>query len=471
MLRAFSITAGICCSILFVVIGLRYELQLYGDGALFSYSVAVQDAWAFHWHNISGRVAVYLFSLVPAEAFVALTGSPGGGIVVYGLIFFAAPLLGLTATYAADRSQSRVIFSYACFSTAALCPLVFGFPTEMWLAHAVFWPALAVAHYASLPIIGFVLVFAMLLALILTHEGAIIFAVTIVATLLLRGRRDPAFLRAAGALTAAMAIWVVVKVAFPPNAHFAGVFERAALNFFDFNIFNSGLFLLLFIAIASYSAAFFFFFFARSTPAKAHIYATAMVALALGMYWLWLDHSLHAANRYFMRTVLVGVTPVLGLLAVLFALRTDGQLMPVPFMARVMGVFDSRVMPQAIAGAFLIVMLVHAVEAAKFVTVWTKYKTAVTAFATGDASDPALGDPRFVSSVRIGQDLNRLSWNSTTQFLSVIVAKFAPSRLVVDPTDYYFWLSCQTATANFNVERAVPAETRGLVRTHACLHR
>src|SRR5471032_1619920 len=121
MLRAFAIAAGICCSILFVVIGLCCQLQIFGDGAIFSYSVAVQDAWAFHWHNISGRLTVYLFCMAPAEAFVALTWSPGGGIVVYGLLFFVSPLLGLAATYAADRSQGRIIFATACFSTAALC--------------------------------------------------------------------------------------------------------------------------------------------------------------------------------------------------------------------------------------------------------------------------------------------------------------------------------------------------------------
>src|SRR5882672_11049388 len=76
MLRSFAIAAGICCSILFVVIGLRYQLQLYGDGAIFSYAAAVQDAWAFHWHNISGRLVAYFFCLAPAEFFVGLTGSP-----------------------------------------------------------------------------------------------------------------------------------------------------------------------------------------------------------------------------------------------------------------------------------------------------------------------------------------------------------------------------------------------------------
>ena len=36
VLRAFAIAVGICWSVLFVVIGLRYELQMYADGSIFS---------------------------------------------------------------------------------------------------------------------------------------------------------------------------------------------------------------------------------------------------------------------------------------------------------------------------------------------------------------------------------------------------------------------------------------------------
>src|SRR5471030_2008156 len=102
-MRNLIIAAGICWSILFLVIGLRYQLQMYGDGAMFSYSVAAQDACAFHWHNISGRVAVFLLVLLPAEVVVGLTGDPGDGVIAYGFLFFVAPLLGLIATFAADR--------------------------------------------------------------------------------------------------------------------------------------------------------------------------------------------------------------------------------------------------------------------------------------------------------------------------------------------------------------------------------
>ena len=165
ILRKIVIVAGLGLAVAFPIIGLGARLQLYGDGAMFSYAVAVQDAWAFHWHNISGRLAVFLLTLWPAEVFVGLSGNPDGGIFVYGLLFYLAPLVGLGATFAADRSRGRVIFGYACFSTACLCPLVFGFPTEMWLAHALFWPALAVAHFARRGVGGAVLLFLLLLLL------------------------------------------------------------------------------------------------------------------------------------------------------------------------------------------------------------------------------------------------------------------------------------------------------------------
>ena len=88
-----------------------------------------------------------------------------------------------------------------------------------------------------------------------------------------------------------------------------------------------------------------------------------------------------------------------------------------------------------------------------------------------DQSDPSLGDPRFVSSDRIGSELNQISWFSTTPYLSVIVAHFMPKRLVIDPVGNYFWLSCATATANEEAARAVSAEARSLVRIYSCLHR
>ena len=132
------IAAGVASALLFLPVGLAFDLQTYGDGSIFSYAVATREVWAFHWHNIATRAATYALTLAPGEIAVALTGAPSAGVFVYGLCLFAAPAVSLGATFALDRAPNRPYFVFACASTALLCPLVFGFPTEMWIAHAVF---------------------------------------------------------------------------------------------------------------------------------------------------------------------------------------------------------------------------------------------------------------------------------------------------------------------------------------------
>ena len=61
LLRNLAVAAGLGWSLAFVIVALVYELQLYADGAIFSYAVAVQDVWAFHWHNIAHRASVVFF--------------------------------------------------------------------------------------------------------------------------------------------------------------------------------------------------------------------------------------------------------------------------------------------------------------------------------------------------------------------------------------------------------------------------
>jgi hypothetical protein len=395
------------------------------------------------------------------------------------LLFFAAPLIGLVATFAADRSPRRIVFACACLSTACLTPLVFGFPTEMWVAHSLFWPALALCHYAGRGVGGTVAVFVALLALALTHEGAAVCAVAIVATVALRGLRDPMLIRAAGALAAVIIVWAAVQLALPPDRYYASIIAAAALNFIDIdNLLDSTFFMLLFGALAAYAVD--FLVVRLIAPAQAHFWAFAIVALALAVYWLHFDHSLHTQNRYYVRTAIFFITPIAGGLAALAALRADGHLrMPIAFLARYADALADRVLAlthgvaaRAAVGAILILALVHAVETAKFVTAWTGYKAAVRALAIGAASDPALGDPRFVSSERIAPDLNRLKWQTTTSYLSVLLAPdFLPTRLVVDPTTGYFWLGCRLATASAQANLAIPAASRELIRAYECLHR
>jgi hypothetical protein len=115
--------------------------------------------------------------------------------------------------------------------------------------------------------------------------------------------------------------------------------------------------------------------------------------------------------------------------------------------------------------------LIHAIEIKKFVAIWSDYRNAIAALAMSSEADPALGNPRFVSSERISPALAPLSWFSTIPYLSIILSNFSPNRLVIDPAGNYFWLSCETATRNKDAELVVPVQTRELVRVYSCLHR
>jgi hypothetical protein len=463
--------AGIGWAILFISVGLIYELQLYGDGSIFSYAIATGETWAFHWHNIPNRLFVHLLAHVPAEAYVWLTGDAGGAIALYGLLFFGAPLMGLAATYAADRSDGRVVFTFACLSTACLSPLVFGCPTEMWIAHSAFWPAVAILHFARCDALGTGAVVLALLALAFSHEAGLVLAASILAPLLLRGPGSLAFLRPAAAFLAVLGAWAAVRVLLPPDAYYASIIGRAASLFFDVAALAQNPMLVLVAAVAAYlvlAAA-----LRRVAPDRAHVLPIPAVAVGLAVYWLAFDSSMHAESRYTFRTALFGGTALLGVLAGVLAQSAGQRRDPCPrslvYLLKLIGRYAPS---RTAAGAVMLIALVHAVETAKYVSAWTDYKAAVHALATGSQSDPQLGHSRFVSSARIGRDLQALSWFSTTPYLSVVVApRFQPRRLVVDPNGGYYWLSCETATAHYTGDRAIPRESRHLLRVYSCLHR
>jgi len=470
LLRAVVVGAGVAAALLFVVVGLAFDLQTYGDGSIFSYAVAAREVWAFHWHNIATRAATYALTLAPSEIAVAATGSPFVGVFVYGLLLFAAPAVSLAATFALDRADGRPYFVFACASVALLCPLVFGFPTEMWIAHALFWPAFALAMTFPISPLSSALLAALAAALVLSHEGGIVLGFGIAVAAALRGLRDPRFLRVLACYGVALAVWLAVNRFAPPDSYFGEVRLRAATEFFEAKIFTSPLLLLIVATLAAYALLYAVLrrFSMRRTPLLAAIVAAG----ALLVWWTWFDHALHADNRYYLRTILLigtcGLAAVVGLMQLAREDRPVARIAPV---RRALDALRSESFARAVIGAVALVLLVHIVETAKFVRGFAAYRAAVRTLSLDAAADPQLGAPFLVSSKRVGADLNRLSWFSTTPYLSALVADFRPKRLVVDPAGNYFWLSCATATEAALVQRAVPRETREMIRVYSCLHR
>jgi hypothetical protein len=307
------------------------------------------------------------------------------------------------------------------------------------------------------------------LLLAFTHEAALVLLLAIAVTLAPRGVWSATFVRAAISLLIVAILAAAAKIILPPDDYYAGAFLRAALGFFDLEIFRVEVVLVLLAAIIAYGAI--MMLLSIWLPRWACIWALVISLGLLSIYWLHFDHSVHASSRYYLRTALVVVTPLLGTLAALAALTREGI---VPnLLARLR---QTLILPRgrtlcALASTFLVVTLIHAMETGKFVASWIDYRDAIAMLAMSNNSDPALGDPRFVSAERISPALAPLSWFSTIPYLSIILSNFSPNRLIIDPAGNYFWLSCGTATRNKDAQLVVPVQTRELVRVYSCLHR
>ena len=469
-LRRFVVAAGLVAAALFVFVGLAFDLQTYGDGSIFSYAVATREVWAFHWHNIATRAATYALTLAPGEVTVALTGAPSAGVFVYGLFLFVAPAASLAATFALDRDGERPYFVAACAATALLAPLVFGFPTEMWIAVALFWPTFSCAMTCRVSSASSALLAVLTCALVLSHEGGLVLGFGMVVATALRGFRDARFFRALASYGFAVVAWLVVNQVAQPDSYFGDVRLRAASEFFEAKIFASPLLMLLVSALVGYALA--LAAFSRIASRRAPLIASLVVLAALVLWWARFDPALHADNRYYLRTILLIGTCAFAAAAGLMRLADEKTVVSrTAPLARALAFLKTDLFTRGAVGAMSLVLVVHGVETAKFVDGFVAYRAAVRSLATGDAADPELGAPFFVSSKRIAGDLDRLSWFSTTPYLSALVAHFKPKRLVIDPKGNYFWLSCATATQAARAKRAVPEETREMIRVYSCLHR
>lgn len=450
--------AGLAWAVVFIVVGLASHLQLYADGSLFSYAIADRASWAMHWHNIAQRSTAHVLVHMPAEAYVSVTRDAPGGIAVYGGLFFGAPLAGLALTWVLDRTTGQIHTLSACLATSLLAPLLFGFPSELWLSLALVWPVMASLHGPRrwpwpVPLL-------LLLALAFTHEGGLLLALTGVAMLALRGWRDGEFLRALVMLAIAAAAWSTVKLAVPPDAYFASAYMRSAASFVDLGVVTRPA--VVEVAAAAGGYVVLAVLLARLGFSRPAAGAACLTIAAVGLAGFVFDLPVHAADRYPVRTVVLGGVVVLVVAAA-----------AAPWSARLAEIPKTGEQWQRLGlGLMASIMAVHAIETARFVRAWGQYEDGVRALASGEASDPQLGNDRFVNSERLGDRLNRLSWYSTTHYLSVLLAPgFSPRRLVVDPDAGYYWLSCGMAKASEARASAIAAGARELVRIHACLHR
>jgi hypothetical protein len=124
-------------------------LMLYADGALFSFVIGVDDAWALVWHIMPARIAVYLLTVLPSETALEWGLPAQTAMQLYQALFIGFPFIAFAACLGLVEQSSRWLLVFPALSILALVTSALGYPSETIVALAAFWPALFGYRYAN----------------------------------------------------------------------------------------------------------------------------------------------------------------------------------------------------------------------------------------------------------------------------------------------------------------------------------
>jgi hypothetical protein len=148
-------------------------LMLYADGALFSFVIGVDAAWALVWHIMPARVAVYLLVVLPPETAHEMGLPAMAAMRLYQALFLAMPFLGLAACVPLVPRGSRWLLLFPVLSLLALTMSALGYPSETLLTLAAFWPALFGCRFANGRTAPTLLTLVCLSAFLFSHPGMV----------------------------------------------------------------------------------------------------------------------------------------------------------------------------------------------------------------------------------------------------------------------------------------------------------
>lgn len=378
----------VAVTIVYSVVYVTTNLNLFFDGSAFSAAVASGRPWELCWCNFPGRFASYSLVSLPASAFGQLSGSGAGAVHVYAGLYIIWPTLGVVATRFIDCTNGRHISVFCNIATLTVPAYVFGFPTEVWIFFGVLWPALACCACAqnSLWRVGLALVLLPVLAF--TYEGAIPFFPILAAATIWRcsGIRRSILL---AAIVSTLAGWVAVKMFVPgcfewrPNP-----FNMLSLGSM-INSVSAGIALVL----TAWLTAVLFVGIAKLEESKQRYLPLIVSAVVFLVYsYLTLD-KLHAHTRYVVRYFVLYQTFVMAAVCVGWLAAQDmgmhGRL------GRQLSVLEhalrgrfARQFRQGVSVFIAVSVLTHAYGLAKFLHRWTAANEEIDHIIRSGASVP-----------------------------------------------------------------------------------
>lgn len=339
------------------VIAVLHRVTAFADGSFFVLSILTTDPWSFGWVSYPSRITAFVLTILPPFAIGRLTGDPGLAIATYSAIMGALPLAGLLAT----RFLSTPGAPWPALCAASTIVLAFNvafFPTEMWLAHAMIWPLVALATRPGAPLAA---ISVLSLATAFVHEAA----VPLVGLALVHGAlasRRPALL---AVLAVVIAAAILVKTLAPVvNDEIARTVGENALDFLSPGNFFTNVVVSVLMALGLWAVM---RMALRPTSAWGEIMIVMTVCLAAAIQLLIWPGPPHVLRRYIARSLIfVGLATILGAAVALQVL---------PGLANRIATWRERHIQPLLAAAAVIILVSaigHAAETARFLGHWQR---------------------------------------------------------------------------------------------------
>ncbi len=425
-------------------------LVLYADGALFSFVVGVDAPWRLVWHIMPARLAVYLLTVAPAALAREAGLSGPAAMQLYQLLFLGLPYFGLAACLVLVPRGRRFQLLFPVVSILALSTSALGYPSETTLTLASFWPALLGHRHARPAVGGLALTLVCTAIFLFSHPGMVFALPLLPLAAALRWREDAAQRRVLAGLlvidTGLAALWAwrfSVETGDPGIVQSSqrmwsatGLAEVVTLQ----PVILAVLIALLLWAVLGWQRD-------RTAPALA-LFGLPALALLFGLLH---REAVTPESHYYIRTALVFLLPLLGMLALWRGRAAPSGAAALGLMA-------------ALAG----LQLQHNLA---FLEAWTDYRDSLAAAVS--AGPPRIATLQQIQDGRSRPTARSIAWSWGQPYLSLTLPGAAPYRAIVaDPgPESYSPFQCSQMPAITAQADWVPAETLAVLKDYVCARR
>jgi hypothetical protein len=451
-LLAVAILASIAIAGGLSVIAWSSALILYADGALFSFVVGVDDAWALVWHVIPARSAAYVLTMLPAETALERGLSAPAAMRLYQALFLALPFMGAGACLFVIPRSSCWMMVFPTMSLLALAMLPLGFPTETLVMLAAFWPAIFGYRFASGGSISAIFGLFWTGVLMFSHPGMLLTLPLLFLAGIFRWRECHApevrrvilIFGCTATLTWGLWLWCFAREMSDPGTIQSAQSILSPGLLWQLIRLDPGILIILLCVLLWGGMA-----WVRNTAAS--LTAAALLIVVAILFALIHRETVAPETHYYARTAIILILPIFGALAL-----WRGRSAP------------SGLVTLALVAALAMTQLRQDVA---FLQGWRNLRDSV-------ADSVTKGPPRIVPLAQVlagGAEPNgeSLAWSWGQPFLSLTLPNASHYLgIVADPAPQsYMPLHCSQMDDVLTRASWVPSETLALLRAYVCARR